>query len=248
MESPALTGNLVGDLASGGLQAAIGILAAVIAREKTSEGQFVDISMTDGVVSMLSLYLGGYFLNNRMPDKSDMISSGAAPYYNLYETKDHKLLSIACSEPHFFANLCRVLECEELISYQADIEKADEIKDFFSQKFLDRTRDEWFEIMSKEEIAVARVNSLEELADDPQLKHRNMIIEIDHPEIGKVKQPGISIKLSDTPGSIRKLSPKSGEDTRGILLEFGYEHEEINALCKNGIISPVENVKSKNGK
>jgi crotonobetainyl-CoA:carnitine CoA-transferase CaiB-like acyl-CoA transferase len=236
MKTPALPGNLIGDIAAGGMQAAIGILAALMARNKTGEGQFVDISMTDGVVSMLALYLGGYLQENQMPDESDRTSTGAMPFYSLYKTKDGKMISLGCSEPPFFAALCKALACEAFIPFQADVEKADEIKAFFTQIFLTRTRDEWFDYLSQFEIAVSKVNGLDELAHDPQLKHRRMVIELDHPEKGRVKQVGISIKLSGTPGSVRKLSPKSGEDTKEILLNHGYDLEAIQQFSEQGII------------
>lgn len=237
MRNPALPGNLIGDIASGGMQAAIGILAALAARERTGEGQFVDISMTDGVVSMLAPYLGQYLENRTFPDEMDKVSMGVTHFYNFYETKDNRFIAIGCSEPPFFANLCKALECEEFIPFQTDPGKAREIKDFLSKKFLSRTRDEWFEYLSHSDIAVSKVNRLDELSEDPQLRHRNMIVELDHPELGKVTQAGISIKLSATPGSIRKFSPRPGEDTESILSELGYGKDDINRLAGEGIIS-----------
>jgi crotonobetainyl-CoA:carnitine CoA-transferase CaiB-like acyl-CoA transferase len=233
----AIPGNLLGDIASGGMQAAIGILAALVARERTGKGQFVDISMTDGVVSLLALYLGGYFQKNRMPDEPDRVSMGTMPFYAIYETKDGKLISIACSEPWFFADLCKALECEEFIPHQYDPDKVDEIRAFFTRAFLARTRDEWGEFLSQRDIAVSKVLSLDELADDPQLRHRKMIVELEHPEKGKVRQAGIAVKLSETPGNIRKFSPRPGEDTEEILCELGYDKKSINTLRDEGIIS-----------
>jgi crotonobetainyl-CoA:carnitine CoA-transferase CaiB-like acyl-CoA transferase len=239
MRNPSIPGNLIGDMAAGGMQAVIGILAALLARQKTGEGQFVDISMTDGVVSMLALYLSGYFQNNCSPDEQDRISVGSKPFYNLYKTKDDKLISIGCSEPFFFINLCKTLGCEKFIPYQTDLEKSDDIKEFFTKTFTTRTRDEWFELLSGSDIAVAKVNGLEELANDPQIMHRDMIIEIEHPREGKVRQAGISIKLSKTPGSFRKFSPRSGEDSLDILLNLGYGQEEIRKFSEDGIVGPV---------
>jgi crotonobetainyl-CoA:carnitine CoA-transferase CaiB-like acyl-CoA transferase len=233
----AIPGNLLGDIVSGGMQAAIGILAALMARERTGKGQFVDISMTDGVVSLIALYLGGYFQKNRMPDEQDRVSMGAMPFYAIYQTKDGKLISIACSEPWFYANLCKALGCEEFIPYQHDPEKTDKIRAFFTQAFLTRTRDEWFEFLSQWDIAVSKVLGPNELAADPQLRHRKMIVELEHPEKGKVRQAGIAVKLSETPGSIRTFSPALGEDTEAILSELGYDKGEIDMLRGEGIIS-----------
>ena len=229
-------GNLIGDMAAGGMQASIGILVALTAREKTGKGQFVDIAMTDGAVSMLCLYLSRYFQNGTMPKPEERVSCGASHYYNYYEASDGKFISIACSEPWFFANLCRTLGCEGYIPHQTDEGKADEIKGFFEKSFLTRTRDEWFDMLSKADVPVSRVYALDELAEDPQLKHRQMILEVDYPGKGKIRQAGISIKLSDTPGRIKNLGSSPGENTGEILSELGYSEEVIQQLLMESII------------
>jgi crotonobetainyl-CoA:carnitine CoA-transferase CaiB-like acyl-CoA transferase len=236
-KAPLLPGNFIGDMAAGGMQAAIGILAALAARERTGRGQFVDISMTDGAISLASMYLSRYLETGSLPEPPERMSCGSMPYFNYYETSDGKYVAIACMEPRFFANLCRVLECDDLIPLQTDTHKAKKITKIFQQKFLTRTRDEWFEILSQTDVPVSRVNSLDELADDPQVKHRQMILEIDTPDKGKVHQAGISIKLSDTPGNIRNAGAKPGENTEEILQELGYSPGEIRQLRKDNIIS-----------
>ena len=236
MKEPVLPGNLVGDIAGGGMQAVIGILAALIARERTGEGQFVDISITDGVVSQLGPYFGAYAMNRHMPASTDMVSTGTVPFYNIYETKDGKKISIGCSEPWFFANLCKALDCEEMTPHQSDTEKYGDITEAFSQKFLTRNRDEWFEILTRSDVAVSKVLDLEELENDQQLKHRNMIVTLNHPEAGPVRQAGISIKLSGTPGSIRKFAPRRGEDTVKILKDIGYREVEIKKMEEDDVI------------
>lgn len=236
LKKPNPPGNLIGDIAGGGMQAVIGILAAVIARGKTGGGQFVDISITDGVVSQLGPYFAAYSMNNKMPDETDMVSTGTVPFYNIYEAKDGKKLSLGCSEPWFFENLCKALDCEDIIPFQNDFEKFDEITKVFTEKFLTKTRDEWFDILTQSDVAVSKLLEFDEIAEDPQMKHRDMIVELDHPELGKVKQAGISIKLSETPGSIKKFAPKRGEDAVEILKEIGYSKEEIEKLEENNVI------------
>ena len=233
---PVLPGNFIGDMAAGGMQAAIGILAALAARERTGKGQFVDISMTDGSVSLLSLYLSRHFETGTLPGVEDRISCGTAPYFNYYEASDGKYIAIGCLEPRFFANLCSLIECEEMIPYQMDNEKAGEIAAILKQKFLTKTSREWFEILSKANVPVSRVNSFEELADNPQVKHRQMIVDVEDPGGNSVQQAGISIKLSETPGSIRNTGSTPGAETSGILAELGYSHEDIKSLQKEGAI------------
>jgi len=235
---PPIPGNLIGDMAAGGMQGAIGILAALMARVRTGRGQFVDISMTDGVVSLLSLYLGGHFQYGQLREEEDRITTGATHSNDYYKTKDGKFISISCAaEPWFYANLCKALSCEEFIPYQTDPGRAPEIKAFFEKKFLTKTRDEWFNILSQLDIPVGKVYKLDELASDPQLFHRQMIVEIDHPVEGKIPQAGISIKLSETPGTIRRLGQAIGESTEEILVEIGYSKEEVKKLQDEGVVS-----------
>jgi crotonobetainyl-CoA:carnitine CoA-transferase CaiB-like acyl-CoA transferase len=233
---PHVPGAIIGDLAAGGMQAAIGILAAVIAREKTGKGQFVDISMTDGVINMLSLYLGRYYQEKSLPSPAERSSCGATPYYNNYQTGDGKYVAIGCGEPRFFASLCRVLECEQYIPFQNEISKYDEISAYFKKKFLSRTRDEWFELLSGADIPVSKVLTLDELEFDPQIQARHMILEVNSSDGEKVKQPGISIKLSRTPGKIRSPSVLPGENTSEILTKLGYNKEEILELKREGVV------------
>jgi crotonobetainyl-CoA:carnitine CoA-transferase CaiB-like acyl-CoA transferase len=232
---PPIPGNIIGDMAAGGMQAAIGILAALMARVQTGKGQFVDIAMTDGIVSLGSLYLGGYFQYGEVPREEERSSIGTMPFNSFYETKDGKFISVSCREPWFYANLCRVLGCKDFIPYQSDAGKAGEIKSYFKQKFLSRDRDEWFEVLSQADIPVGKVYALDELTSDPQLNSRKMFMEIDHPVEGKVCQPGIAIKLSDTPGTIRNLAPPPGGNTDEVLSELGYSEEHISKLKKDGV-------------
>lgn len=238
--SDVIPGNIIADVSAGGMQAVIGILAAVVARQASGKGQFVDIAVTDGVVFLISHYIAKYLETGSMPEEEDRTTVGASPYYNVFKTKDDKYITIASAEPKFFANLCRILGCEEFIPYQMDKTRAKEIKIFFAKAFITKTRDEWFDILSKKDTAVGKVNYLGELISDPQVLHRKMIVELDHAELGKVRQPGIPIKLSDTPGCIKKFSPRSGEDTAQILSELGYGQESIMALQKTGVIAMPE--------
>ena len=235
--APIIPSNLVADYAAGGMNAAIGILAALIAREKTGKGQYVDIGMADGVVSLMASSLSRYFETDEVPKRGNELLTGGVPFYSVYETKDGKYVSIGCLEPWFYENLCRALGREDFIPYQGAIgEKREEIFSAFREIFRTKTRDEWFDYLSQWDICVGKVYLLDELATDPQLIHRNMILELDHPELGKVKQPGISVKLSQTPGSIRSFGPILGQHTEEVLLELGYSKKRIEELREQGAI------------
>ncbi|MBI4297474.1 MAG: CoA transferase [Chloroflexi bacterium] len=233
---PIIPPNLLADFAGGGLHGVIGILAALLAREKTGRGQFVDISMTDGVVALLSSFLIPYFDESVAMRSEEGFHLGTEPYYNVYRAKDGKYLSLGCLEPWFWANLCRALNREDLIPLQSDQASKIEIFSIMRGIFGTKTRDEWFDYLRQFDIPVAKVNTLDELEIDPHLLHRQMVMEVDHPQKGRVKQVGPAVKLSETPASIRSLTPQLGEHTNNILKELGYSQTRIQALRQAGAI------------
>ena len=235
--APLIPGVPVGDFTTGGMNAAIGILAALMAREKTGSGQYVDIAMTDGVVSLMSLALAWYYDTGRAPDRGNDWVSGGAPFYNTYETSDGQYIAIAAGEPWFYQKLCEAVGREDLIAeHYVDGEKRAQNVEVFRDIFRARTAEEWVEYLGQWDVCVSKVNNIDELADDPQIRYRNMILELDHPKFGKVQHPGISIKLSKTPGSVRRFGPNPGEHTEEVLLDLGYSNAHIEELRKDGIL------------
>jgi crotonobetainyl-CoA:carnitine CoA-transferase CaiB-like acyl-CoA transferase len=234
---PVIPHNIIADFAGGGLHGAIGVLAALMARERTGRGQFVDIAMTDGVYSMLVSHLSSYFATGTVPRRGDTILDGSTHYYNVYQTKDGKWLSIGSIEPWFYANLCKALGREDLLPYElVEGEQREALKHTFSDIFRTKTRQEWFDILTCHDICVGKVYDLDETEHDPHLRAREMVVEVDHPEVGKVKQVGISIKLSETPGQIRFLAAPLGAHTEEILSALGHSPEKIAELRLAGAI------------
>ena len=229
------------------MSAAIGVLSALVARDKTGKGQYIDISLTDSVISLLThVVLDHYFQSGVIPKRGEHHLSGAYPYYNIYKTKDGKFITIGCLEPWLWENLCREIGKEDFIPFHYEDdhrrhkpkgEKWQEISSSLKQLFLTKTRDEWFELLSQKDIPVGKVYSLDEVFTDPQVLHRKMVIEVEHPTEGKIKQVGIAIKLSDTPGKVRSLAPLPGEHTEEILTGLGYNKQRINELRQEGIIN-----------
>jgi crotonobetainyl-CoA:carnitine CoA-transferase CaiB-like acyl-CoA transferase len=235
--APVLPGTLLADLAAGGMSAAIGILAALTARVETGKGQFVDVSMTDGVVALMSMWINPHIAYGLAFERGDTMFTGHYPWYNVYRTKDGKYISIGAFEPWFYANLCQLLGRDDFIEHQfAEGEKREEISRYFKQTFLTKSRDEWLEILRRKDTCVAPVYSMDELVLDPQLISRGMINELPHPILGTVKQVGSMFKMSGSPFRVRNWSTRFGQHTDKILQEIGYDAKRINALRRAGVI------------
>jgi crotonobetainyl-CoA:carnitine CoA-transferase CaiB-like acyl-CoA transferase len=235
-QPPSIPLNLLADYAGGGMHAAIGVLAALLARHQTGRGQYVDIAMLDGTMLLIAQALSTYFTNEKIPKRGYTSMDGAAPYYNLYETKDGKIITIGSVEPWFYANLCRAIGCEEYITDQNNHSKWTEMLERFAAVFKTRTRDEWYDYLTQWDICVGKMLTLDELEHDPQIRARNMIVEVETPTGEKVKQVGISVKLSDTPGSIRSLASKLGQHTDEVLGGLGYAQSDIDRWRESGAI------------
>jgi crotonobetainyl-CoA:carnitine CoA-transferase CaiB-like acyl-CoA transferase len=235
--APVLPGTLVADLTAGGLSAAIGILAALTARAQTGKGQFVDVSMTDGVVALMSMWINPHLAHGIAFERGDTIFTGHYPWYNVYQTKDSKYISIGAFEPWFYANLCQLLGRDDFIEHQfAEGKKREEIYRYFRQTFLTKSRDEWVEILRQKDTCVAPVYSIDELVSDPQLIARGMIKEIPHPVLGSVRQVGSMLKMSGSPFRVRNWTTRFGQHTDEILQEIGYDAKRVKALRKAGVI------------
>jgi crotonobetainyl-CoA:carnitine CoA-transferase CaiB-like acyl-CoA transferase len=235
--TPAIPGAVVADWV-GGLSAGVGILAALVARDRTGKGQFLDVSITDAITEVTSMQTNPYlYKRGIVPKRGETIWNGMYPWYNVYETKDKKHITIATLEPKFFANLCRLLSCEEFVPHQFDEgEKRDEMFRFFDDKFKTKTRDEWVELLMYADTCFAPVLGIDEVEFDPQLIARQMILESDHPTAGRLKQIGSMHKLSDSPVKVRNWVTGFGQHTGEILREIGYTDNHISELRDVGAV------------
>jgi crotonobetainyl-CoA:carnitine CoA-transferase CaiB-like acyl-CoA transferase len=229
--APVIPGTVLADFAAGGMSAAIGILAALLSRERTGQGRFVDMSMLDAVVELSILEINPYLLGGAVPHRGEGMFSGKYPWYNVYETKDGKYISLGALEPWFFTNLCQLLGCEDFIPHQYDEgKKKDEMFRYFRETFLTKTRDEWFTLLRQKDTCVAPVYDVDELEADPHLRARRMILETDHPTLGRMKQVGSMHNISDSPVEVRNWSARFGQYTDEILREIGYDDARIREL------------------
>jgi crotonobetainyl-CoA:carnitine CoA-transferase CaiB-like acyl-CoA transferase len=236
--SPVIPGIQIADLIGGGLYAVLGILSALVARQKTGRGQFIDISMLDGVVSLIPDSAALFFAEGISPRAGERRLSGGLPQYQVYRTQDGQYLAVGALEEKFWANLCRLIgkpEWAEKTPREKE-PRTEEIKEEMGRIFLTKTRKEWLDLLMSEDACVTAVQSLEEVFADPQVLHRKMLVETVHPRAGRVRQIGVPIKFSETPGEIRTPAPEIGEHTEEILKGLGYTGEGIDRLRKGGVI------------
>lgn len=235
---PVVPGVQIGDLAGGSMQAVIGILAAVQGRQKTGQGRFVDVSMTDGVVGWLVMQAAVYFATGYTGGAGQNTLNGGLPEYSVYETSDGKYLSVGALEPKFFARICELMELQQYNEVGAKGERSAEIRAALTARFKEKTQAEWLAILGDEDTCVGPVYDLNEVFDDPQVQARGLVVEAEHPKAGKLKQIGLSIKLDGITEKdiVRHPAPGYGEQTGDILVAMGYSAEDVERLKKEGVI------------
>jgi len=238
---PIVPGVQIADI-GGALVCIIGILGAIIEREQNPEriGQYVDVAMLDSVFSFIPMTAAYDFVKdvNKKPVPLEDMLYGDAPFYSVYKTKDGKYISIGAIEFKFWEDLCRGLNREDLIPLQ--ISQSGDIKEHvfneLEKEFLKKNQKEWLEIFKNYDTCIMPVNNFEEACKDPQIIAREMIVELDHPDFGKIRNIAPPIKFSRTPLRIRGLAPKIGQNTHEILKKLNYTDEEIKMFKKKKII------------
>ena len=233
---PSIPGMPIADIAAGGMNAAIGILLALFAREKTGRGQYIDISMTDGMVAFLPVALFFQQLTGQDPRRADAMLSHRYACYNTYETADGRYLSIGAVENRFWKTLCEHFGVPQYTSLQYDDSSRDEILHFMRGTFKKKTLAEWDAELADLEICYGRVQTFSEMLADPLFREREMILELAGRAGEKKPAIGVPVKLSETPGSVRNAAVDFGESTGAILKELGYTEEEITLLARKDVI------------
>jgi len=191
----------------------------------------------DGVASWIANIAAKHFADGDPQNRGDVDLAGGFVCYDCYETKDGRFLSVGALEPKFWANFCRLVEREDLIDSQVDKHADGRLKEEITTIFKSRTLDEWLALLDGEDTCIERVNTVAEAIEDPQIVHREMVVEIDHPTEGRIRAMGNPIKLSETPGSIDRLpAPAYGAHTHEVLRELGLSEEEIGKLSTEKVI------------
>ena len=228
---PIIPGVQIADIGGGGMMAAIAILAASIHREKTGEGQYLDVSMLDSAISWLSIHAGKYFMDKELPKRGEMHLSGRYACYQVYPTEDGRYMSLGALEPKFWKNFCETIGRRDFILKQF-IEGEEQLRiiEEVQKLFKTKTQKEWVDLFKNVDACCEPILTLEEVSHHPQVLHRQMVKELEHPVEGKTQQIGSPIKSSQFSFEVRTPPPAWGEHTIEVLKTIGYSEEDIRHL------------------
>lgn len=228
---PVPPGVQIGDLAGGGMNSVISILAALLRRSATGRGDFCDVSMTDGAASWLSIHAGRYAATREDPKRGEMPLSGLFPCYRVYPAADG-YLSVGALESQFWVAFCTGIGREDLAGDAFSVgRRRDEVIAELETELSSKTRSEWMKRLSGVDACVAPVNNLGEALADPQLRHRGMFFDADVPGVGPWTHVGNPIRLVGAPGDPTRLPPPGlGQHTAEVLAEVDIDPASLKEL------------------
>ncbi len=229
---PTMAAGQIADLGGGALMAAVGVMAALHERRRSGQGQAVDISMADGALSWLAMVAGRYFCDGEVPRRGDGQLSGGILCYLPYEAADG-WVSCGALEPKFWASFCEGVGRPELIKAQFEPPGSDAWREV-AAVFRSRSREEWRAFNDERDCCIEPILDLDEALGSELVREREMVVEVDQPELGPVRLLGLPLKLGRTPGDPTRPAPAFGEHTEEALREAGYSAEEIAALISSG--------------
>jgi alpha-methylacyl-CoA racemase len=234
---PPLPGATVADIAAGGMQAVMAILAALVRKGRSGEGTYLDVSIADGVLAMMGLYIDEYLATGTEPGPGHYILTGRYACYDTYACADGRWVSVGAIEAPFFANLCRLLDCEKWSDHQLDDDVQDQIRADFRAAFATRTRDEWVATLAPADTCVAPVYTVAEAIDDEQVQARGLIVDAEHEIEGSFRQLGTVWSGTDTSRRSFTVRDATRTDTDELLSAAGYTSDEIASLREEGAVA-----------
>lgn len=237
-DRPTIPGVPIAGLGGGALLAAFSIVTALLARERLGEGQFIDISMRDGAFIWNCIRLGKYLTGGNIPFPGDDFVNQGFACYNIYETQDGRYMTLGALLPQFWKTFCEAIGHSEWNqpnyiepgSHQKPLQE--EIAAIFKQK----TQAQWIDYFTGRDCCCEPVLNMAEVMEDPDIRARQMVVELVHESWGAYRQLGIAPKFSRTPGTIRSHAPELGEHTYPILQKLGYSRDDIERLRAKGVV------------
>ncbi|HQZ04180.1 MAG TPA: CaiB/BaiF CoA-transferase family protein [Thauera sp.] len=233
---PALPGATIADGAGGGMHAALSILAALLERTHSGRGKYLDVSVTDGMLNLMSLYVDQYLATGEETHPGSGVLTGKYAWYGVYAARDGQFVSVGAIEGHFFRNLCKLLDLEQFADRQYDDSAQVEMREAFRARFLNRDRDEWVALLAAADTCVAPVLSVAEVCGDAHLRARGDFITALHPQRGEFDQ--LAGLLAGSARDIPQHVVPSPEhtDTNEILRAAALSEAEITSLRDEGCI------------
>jgi alpha-methylacyl-CoA racemase len=225
--------NLVADLGGGALYLVVGLLAAAMEARQSGRGQTFDVAMIDGVTHLMSAFQAFRQQGSWTERRTDNIVDGGAPFYRSYTTRDGKFVAVGAIEPHFYANLVKVMGLAgENLPEQNDRPAWPKMRERFAQIFAMRTRDEWVVAAAGRDACLAPVLTIDEAPKHPQMEARDVYTMFDG-----LRHPSPAPRFSRTPSELRRSTPSPGRDSRQALADWGIPPEKIAALQAAGAMA-----------
>jgi crotonobetainyl-CoA:carnitine CoA-transferase CaiB-like acyl-CoA transferase len=232
---PAMPPTQLGDLAGGSYMSVIGILTALVGRAQTGEGRSIDVSMTEGVMSLLPLVSTAYLNTDKAPKPGHSTLDGGLPCYNIYETRDGKHVTLAALEPKFWHTFCTHIRHLELLPFHQPrgLEEREEAMHILRNIFKMKTRDEWVAELADIDTCVGPVYSIDEALNDPQAQARGISVTSGD---DAVRTLPTFPRISNAEAIQHHAPPTLGEHTSEILHELGYSDDDIEQFRTQGAI------------
>jgi alpha-methylacyl-CoA racemase len=225
--------NLIGDFGGGGMLLALGLLAALLESKESKKGQVVDAAMTDGSALLMTMIYSMYSSGMWKTSMGSNLLDGGSHFYDTYECKDGKFISLGSIEPQFYALLCQIAELDESIfGKQMSRDSWPEQKEAIKKIILDKTRDEWCEFMEGTDVCFAPVLDMSEAPKHPHNVERKTFIDLEG-----VTQPAPAPRFSRTEPEVVSSPSVVGEHTDEVLTSIGFSDEDINALKTSGAVA-----------
>ncbi|MDR2507078.1 MAG: CoA transferase [Candidatus Accumulibacter sp.] len=231
---PTRLGASLGDIIAG-IFTAWGVMLALYHRQRTGEGQKVDVGMLDCQVAVLENAIARYVTSGQVPGPLGNRHPSITPF-SAFTAKDGHII-VGAGNDRLWEKLCNELKCPELIAdarFNTNGNRTSNVKELseiLNRIFITRTIDEWMQLLEAAGLPCAPINTVDKVVNDPQIKAREMIVEVKHPVAGNLKMPGVPVKLSATPGAVERPSPLLGEHTAEILKELlGWDENKTAAF------------------
>lgn len=235
---PVKVGVAIADICAG-MYAAFGILAALRVRERTGRGQLVDAALLDGQVSWLTYAAGIYFATGENPGRLGSAHPTIVPY-QAFQTADG-YLNVAVGSEAIWRRFCEVVDPaladdQRYTTNRDRVAHRRELIQHLERIFVAKTTGAWTKVLDTAGVPSGPILTVAEVFSHPQVRHRRMLVEADHPTAGRIRQTGVPLKFSETPGRLRSAPPTLGQHTDTILRELGLRADEIAALRRDGVI------------